>query len=82
MVASFKALKAYANFDANLETDDVVVDAPRASENGVVIEAPSTRNAPAPHLNLGYTINLQLPSTTDVAVFNAIFKSLREHLLS
>lgn len=33
-------------------------------------------------LNLGYTINLNLPATTDVAVFNAIFKSLKENLLS
>ncbi|QPN26512.1 DUF5343 domain-containing protein [Brucella sp. BO2] len=32
-------------------------------------------------LNLGYTINLNLPATTDIAVFNAIFKSLRENLL-
>lgn len=33
-------------------------------------------------INLGYTINLHLPATSDPAVFNAIFKSLREHLLS
>jgi hypothetical protein len=32
-------------------------------------------------LNLSYTINLNLPATTDIAVFNAIFKSLKEHLL-
>lgn len=32
-------------------------------------------------INLGYTINLNLPATSDVAVFNAIFKSLKEHLL-
>ncbi len=32
-------------------------------------------------MNLGYTINLNLPATTDAAVFNAIFKSLKEHLL-
>ncbi len=32
-------------------------------------------------LNLSYTINLHLPATSEVAVFNAIFKSLREHLL-
>lgn len=32
-------------------------------------------------LNLGYTINLNLPATSDPAVFNAIFKSLKEHLL-
>lgn len=32
-------------------------------------------------LNLSYTINLVLPKTDDPAVFNAIFRSLREHLL-
>jgi hypothetical protein len=32
-------------------------------------------------LNLSYTINLNLPATSDAAVFNAIFKSLKENLL-
>ncbi|MCP9487841.1 MAG: hypothetical protein MSC30_18535 [Gaiellaceae bacterium MAG52_C11] len=32
-------------------------------------------------INLGYTINLHLPATSDIAVFNAVFKSIREHLL-
>jgi hypothetical protein len=32
-------------------------------------------------LNLGYTINLNLPATTDPEVFDAIFKSLKAHLL-
>jgi Family of unknown function (DUF5343) len=32
-------------------------------------------------LNLGYTINLNLPATSDIAVFNAIFKSLKDNLL-
>lgn len=32
-------------------------------------------------LNLSYTINLNLPATSDVAVFNAIFRSLKENLL-
>lgn len=31
--------------------------------------------------NIAYTINLNLPESTNPAVFNAIFKSLREHLL-
>jgi hypothetical protein len=30
---------------------------------------------------VGYTINLNLPETTNPDVFNAIFKSLKEHLL-
>lgn len=32
-------------------------------------------------MNLSYTINLNLPPSTDIAVFNAIFKSLKENLL-
>jgi hypothetical protein len=32
-------------------------------------------------INLSYTINLNLPATTDIEVFNAIFKSLKTHLL-
>ncbi len=33
-------------------------------------------------LGLNYTINLNLPPTTDIEVFNAIFKSLKEHILN
>jgi hypothetical protein len=33
-------------------------------------------------LNLAYTINLNLPATSDQTVFNAIFRSLKEHLLT
>jgi hypothetical protein len=36
-------------------------------------------NAGGPALH--YNIQIHLPSTKDVEVFNAIFKSLREHLL-
>lgn len=36
-----------------------------------------------PHkLGLSYTINLNLPATTDIEVFHAIFKSLKEHILN
>ncbi len=38
-------------------------------------------SAIAPKLGISYTINLNLPATPDIEVFNAIFKSLREHLL-
>jgi hypothetical protein len=31
--------------------------------------------------SLHYNIQIHLPATKDVEVFNAIFKSLREHLL-
>jgi len=32
-------------------------------------------------IGLSYTINLNLPATTEIEVFNAIFKSLKEHIL-
>lgn len=35
----------------------------------------------AGQFGLSYTINLNLPATTEIEVFNAIFKSLRENLL-
>lgn len=34
-----------------------------------------------PSIGLSYTINLNLPATTEIEVFNSIFKSLKEHLL-
>jgi hypothetical protein len=37
---------------------------------------------PLPKLGISYTINLNLPATTDIEVFNAIFKALKENLLS
>lgn len=78
IVGSFKALKSFADFSgsAAAEPEDVqeevaVDEADRSDQGGAV-----TRK-----INLGYTINLHLPATSEVAVFNAIFKSLKEHLL-
>jgi hypothetical protein len=76
IAGSFKALAAFADFAAaaigvaEAEESPAIASAVHASAGGGV-----TR------LNLGYTINLHLPATSDIAVFNAIFKSLREHIL-
>jgi hypothetical protein len=32
-------------------------------------------------MGISYTINLNLPATTEIEVFNAIFKSLKEYIL-
>lgn len=69
-VASFKALKEFASFGSTIDSDDEIAES----------HARTPTTAPS-GINLGYTINLQLPATTDSAVFNAIFKSLREHLI-
>ena len=75
MFSSFRALQAFADFNAEGDTaqegdDEEETETYRELESGL----------PA-GLNLGYTINLHLPATSDIAVFNAIFKSLRENLL-
>jgi Family of unknown function (DUF5343) len=74
ILGSFKALKKYATFD--IETEEPVEE--DAGADGV---GRSDTTLPLSQLRLGYTINLNLPSTSDVAVFDAIFKSLREHIL-
>jgi len=81
MVASFKTLKEYADFDADVGADlDQVLDEGKGGDvegdKGQRLVLTEQRG-----FRLGYTINLNLPATTDIAVFNAIFKSLREHLL-
>lgn len=80
MVASFKSLRDFADFDAGSVTD---LDQQLVDEGGDHSPDSEQRPTLSPRgdLRLGYTINLNLPATTDIAVFNAIFKSLREHLL-
>jgi hypothetical protein len=74
IVGSFKALRDFADFDAPEETIDENDDRTEGDRKG--------GNGSLPHgIRLGYTINLHLPATSDIAVFNAIFRSLREHLL-
>jgi hypothetical protein len=76
---TFEALKAQADFDKPL------VAAEEAQERE--IPEISRNNIPPPtnesvDFRLSYIINLVLPKTDDPAVFNAIFRSLRENLLN
>jgi hypothetical protein len=52
------------------------------SENGAAPERGEREELGDGGLRLSYTINLNLPATTEIEVFNAIFKSLRENLLT
>jgi hypothetical protein len=75
-----KHLKASATFDEALPDGN---DSASSQADAVPALRAPQREAPtgAIGLNLGYTINLNLPATTDIAVFNAIFKSLKDNLL-
>lgn len=72
---SFKALKAFAKFG------EAAIDEVAESETDEEGKEEGELESAGLKLGLSYTINLNLPATSDIAVFNAIFKSLREHLL-
>jgi hypothetical protein len=72
---SFKALDAFADHEA--PTPGAEPDTTGDVHQGMPTSGPT----PPGGVRLGYTINLNLPPTSDIAVFDAIFKSLREHLL-
>jgi hypothetical protein len=75
---TFDALKGLADFDA-APPADAGEGAERPEERPPASEDVRLRTDLG--LNLAYTINLVLPKTDDPAVFNAIFRALRENLL-
>lgn len=86
VLASIKAIKKYADFSSRSTSGDVVesgaVSSSFSQEQQSLSGHPAIRSqSQSVGMNLAYTINLNLPATSDIAVFNAIFKSLRENLL-
>ena len=72
-LATFKHVKAWAKFEQSSndsDHDDSLSSHQEDSDQSTELD-----------FNISYTINLNLPSTTNVEVFNAIFKSLKENLL-
>lgn len=83
ILSTLNNLKSFASFDENpgeSKPDDGNDEPEKPQEkSGRDIRRKSDSYD---RINLTYTINLNLPATSDQAVFNAIFKSLKEHLLS
>ncbi|ERP95857.1 hypothetical protein Q666_05320 [Marinobacter sp. ES-1] len=81
-----KNIKSFADFSASETSEEAVQMNDLESQNGQPAASYQVQLPPSNNqgigLNLGYTINLNLPATSDIAVFNAIFKSLKENLLS
>ena len=75
IIRTIEALKSFADFDSPVEPREVV------KETQFPVEITHFEQGGEVGMNLSYTINLVLPKTDDMAVFNAIFKSIREHLL-
>ncbi|CAN5267903.1 hypothetical protein BH09BAC6_BH09BAC6_20470 [soil metagenome] len=81
IVSTFFAVKTIADFEANpIQAKDKITTEPK-----IDIPLPPGGGKPigkSVNLGLNYTINLVLPKTDDPAIFNAIFKSLKENLLN
>ena len=80
VVGTFWELKKLADFDEQEEA--IIIQEPVKNTEIVPILEPKIHSQKSRQSNLGisYTINLNLPATTDIEVFNAIFKSLKEHI--
>jgi hypothetical protein len=81
IVATFKTLKSFSSPEEEhlvsiVNHDKQESDPEKLRDPVSLAEKPSQIG-----LNIGYNINLNLPATSDIAVFDAIFKSLKEHLL-
>lgn len=92
VVNSLKVLKEYAVFDEETieatkkdvfkkQVDDSTLgdDNQKPDMRKPKDEATGTRLLD--DIKLGYTININLPATSDISVYNAIFKSLRDNIL-
>jgi len=86
IVASFFNAKEFADFestvkkeDNNTQVDDNNKTAPKEISSEVIHKSIQKKQI---ELGINYTINLVLPKTDDPAIYNAIFKSLKDNLLN
>lgn len=77
LVASFEAVKSFAKFDGAPEE---VPATPPGGEGTDQLKHALQKTGEG-DVRISYTFNLNLPETTNIAVFNAIFKALRDNLL-
>jgi hypothetical protein len=82
LLATIEALKTLSDFEEKFESAPPTKgkDDPKVDDSGKNKDSNNNGND-IEGINLSYTINLNLPETSDIAVFNAIFKSLKENLL-
>lgn len=77
LVGTLQELFKMAEFSGKHRTEEK-----KPPLDGIKPSPPDTGTDKQRYFGISYTINLNLPATTEVEVFNAIFKSLKEHILS
>ncbi|MEO5493127.1 MAG: DUF5343 domain-containing protein [Sphingomonas sp.] len=86
ILSCIKSIRQFADFSkediAESQADNMIaLNANSSTRNNQKNSAASSATPNKIGFNVGYNINLNLPATTDIAVFNAIFKSLKENFL-
>jgi hypothetical protein len=81
MINSMKGVKKFATFEPEGTSPEKPEQPERPHVQLPASAIPPQMLSQSLGLNIGYTINLNLPATSDIAVFNAIFKSLKDNLL-
>lgn len=83
IVSAINSVRKFAKY----EDGNPAAEEPKENPKNLPVTVTQTVPPPPPFrtrkpgMNLSYTINLNLPATSDIAVFNAIFKSLKDNLL-
>lgn len=84
MTKTFLSLLELADIsDSSAAKSEPVITLPKPEVSEPIVEAETQGSAnPIPRsIGLRYNIEIHLPPTKDVEVYNAIFKSIKEHLL-
>ncbi|MBA3448023.1 MAG: hypothetical protein H0T56_10525 [Pseudaminobacter sp.] len=76
MYSTFDAIKSFIDSDPTKATEARPDEVTTPHDRSVPDQAGGKMK-----LGLSYQINIVLPETENIAVFNAIFKSLRDNLL-
>lgn len=83
VAGTFMELVKLSDFDSKHKAEHKKPEKPSEEklQNPLANPIISENNGDSVKFGISYTINLNLPATTEIEVFNAIFKSLKENLL-
>jgi len=82
MAMTFRAFCDLADWDAAIKEEPEKTETTLIVSKNDNIQEAKTKTIPAnTEMNLHYNIQIHLPETTNMAVYDAIFQSLKKHLL-
>lgn len=81
VVGTFQELVKLSNFDVKKVTPIKKEDDPKTIKDKAVDPSENHVLTKEKKFGISYTINLNLPATTEIEVYNSIFKALKDNLL-